>query len=263
MYRFKALLLLIFPILILSCKEFDDNQKALVNILLIDAPAQWDSVIVEIQGVELEFVPNGREGEIQKIFLPYELGDKQIDISLLVGGRALSVARSEMQLGVISGISLRLGPRNSLYQGDNRFPLELPQGIEDFFQTLSIRLEQGYSYDIVLDFDLEKSIRVTNPSPLTLDFNPTISAYSSIGKSNLTGSISPTELRPVIFAIQEADSTSTHTNASGNFLFRLNPGTYDVFIDPKDNRYFSDTIRGVVIEPGKATPLDRITLTRR
>jgi hypothetical protein len=261
--RFKLLLFFIFPAIALSCKDFDDSPKALVNITLIDAPAQWDSVIVEIQGVELELVPNGREGEIQRIFLPYEPGDKQVDISLLVGGRSLPVARREMQLGVITGISLRLGTGNSLYQNDNRFPLTLPEGKTDYYQPLSIQLEQGISYDLVLDFDLVKSIQVTNPNPLALDFNPTILAYSGIGKGELRGTTSPAEIRPVIYAISDGDSISTHTNSSGNFLFRLEPGTYQLFIDPKDPRYQTDTLFNVNIESGKTTPLDRITLTRK
>ena len=263
MNRFKSLLLVALPLLIWSCKDFDNSPKALVNILLIDAPAQWDSVIVEIQGVELEFVPNGREGEIQKIFLPYEPGDKEVDISQLVGGTALPVARMEMQLGVITGATLRLGSSNSLYQGDTGFPLELPQGKTDYFQTLSIDLDPGISYDLILDFDLEKSIQVTNPNPLTIDFNPTISAYSGIGRVDLTGSTSPTSVRPVVYAINAGDSISTHANSSGSFLFRLEPGTYDIFIDPKDPRYNTDTIQNVLIELGKAKALDRITLTRK
>jgi len=261
--KLKPFLVLIFPLIIWSCKEFDDSPKALVNILLLDAPAQWDSVIVEIQGVELELVPNGREGDIQRIFLPYEPGDKQIDISLLVGGTSLPVARNETQLGKITGITLKLGTGNSLYLNDNRYLLELPEGKTDYYQTLSIDLEQGISYDLILDFDLEKSIQVTNSNPLTLDFSPSISAYSGIGRGDLTGSTSPAEVRPVVFAVNETDTISTHTNASGNFLFRLKPGTYDVYIDPKDNRYNYDTIRSILIESGKATPLDRITLTRK
>lgn len=263
MNRLRPLLLLIFPLIILSCKEFDDSPKALVNILLIDAPAQWDSVIVEIQGVELEFVPNGREGEVLRIFLPYEPADKLIDISQLVGGTALPVARNEMQLGVITGVTLRLGPDNALYLNENRYGLELPGGKTDYFLPIAVDLEQGFSYDLILDFDLEKSIQVINPNPLSLNFNPTLTAYSGIGRGDLTGSTSPTDIRPVIFAIQESDSSSTHTNSAGNFLFRLEPGTYDVFIDPKDSRYNADTISGVIIESGKATPLDRITLTRK
>lgn len=263
MNRFGLLLLLIFPLVILSCKEFDDSPKALVNILLIDAPAQWDSVIVEIQGVELEFVPNGREGEVQRVFLPYKPADKLIDISQLVGGTSLPVARNEMPLGVITGITLRLGPENALYLDEDRYGLELPEGKTDYFLPISVDLEQGFSYDLILDFDLEKSIQVTKPNPLALDFNPTLSTYSGIGRGDLTGTTSPKELRPVIFAINDGDSVSTHTNFSGNFLFRLEPGTYDVFIDPKDSRYNADTVRGVIIETGKATPLDRITLTRK
>jgi hypothetical protein len=262
--KIKTLLaLIIFSALIWSCKEFDNSPKALVNVLLIDAPAQWDSVIVEIQGVELEFVPNGREGEIQKIFLPYEPGDKQVDVSQLVGGTALPVARSEMQLGQITGITLRLGTGNSLYLDEDQYPLELPGSQTDYFQSLNIDLESGISYDLVLDFDLEKSIQVTNPNPLTLDFNPTLSAYSGIGRGDLTGITSPADLRPAIYAIREADSMSTHTNSSGNFLFRLDPGTYTVFIDPKDSLYHPDTLFNVVVETGKITPLDRITLLKK
>lgn len=263
MNRIKFLLLLIFPLLLLSCKDFDDSPKALVNVLLIDAPAQWDSVIVEIQGVELEFVPDGREGEIQNIFLEYEPGDKEVDVSQLVGGTVLPVARSEMQLGIITGITLRLGSGNSLYLDETRYPLELPEGKTDYFQNLKIDLESGISYDLILDFDLEKSIQVNTSTPLTLDFNPTIKAFSGIGRGDLTGTTSPADLRPVIYAIRDVDSTSTHTNSSGNFLFRLDPGTYTVYIDPKDTRYFSDTLFNVKIETGKATPLDRITLTKK
>lgn len=263
MNRIKILLLLILPAIVFSCKEFDNSPKALVNILLIDAPAKWDSVIVEIQGVELEFIPNSREGEIQKLFLPYEPGDKQVDISQLVAGTALPMARTELNLGVISGITLRLGTGNSLFQTDNKYPLELPAGQTDYFQLLDVNLEQGFSYDVVLDFDLEKSIQMTDSSPLTFDFNPTIRAYSGIGRGDLSGTTSPSELNPVIFAIKDADSVSTHTNSSGNFLFRLDPGTYTVFIDPKDIRYKTDTIFNVLVETGKATPLDRITLKRK
>lgn len=264
MNKIKTLLsLIIFLALIWSCNEFDNSPKALVNVLLIDAPAQWDSVIVEIQGVELEFVPSGRDGEIQKIFLPYEPGDKEVDISQLVGGTALPVARSEMQLGTITGITLRLGTGNSLYLDEDRYPLALPEGKMDYFQSLDIDLESGISYDLVLDFDLEKSIQVTNPNPLTLEFNPTISAYSGIGRGDLTGTTSPTDLRPAIYAIRDTDSLSTHSNSSGNFLFRLDPGTYTVFIDPKDSKYLADTLFNVVVETGKITPLDRITLTKK
>lgn len=263
MNRIKYLLIFILPLIAWSCKELDDSPKALLNVLLIDAPAQWDSVIVEIQGVELDLVLDGREGEITKIFLPYEPGDKLVDISQLVAGTALPVAREELPLGIITGITLRLGPDNSLYLDEDRYPLALPNGNTDYFQVISIDLDQGFSYDLILDFDLERSIQVTNPSPMTLAFNPTISAYPGIGRGDLAGTVNPTDLRPAIYAIKATDSLSTHTNAAGSFQFRLDPGTYTVFIDPKDTRYQSDTLTGVLIESGKTNTLDRITLLKK
>ncbi|GAA0877485.1 hypothetical protein GCM10009119_04530 [Algoriphagus jejuensis] len=263
MNRIKTLLFLVLAAAITSCESFDDSPKALVNILLIDAPASWDSVIVEIQGVELDFVPDGRDGDVQKIFFPYEPGDKEVDISQLVGGAALPVARAEMQLGKITGITLKLGPSNALYLDEDRYPLDLPGGNTDYFQTLPVDLKQGFSYDLVLDFDLEKSIRVIKPDPLVLAFNPTIAAYSGIGRGDLAGTTSPTDLKPVIYAIQGKDSVSTHTNTSGGFLFRINPGIYTVFIDPKDSKYKTDTLFNVEVKSGATTTLDRIILDKK
>lgn len=259
----NSLLVLLFSTLIWSCNDMDSSPKALVNVLLIDAPAQWDSVIVEIQGVELELVVDGREGEIQRIFLPYEPGDKQVDVSRLVGGLALPVARRELPLGILTGITLKLGSGNTLFLNKIGYPLNLPNGETDYSQPIEIDLEAGISYDLILDFDLEKSIQAKSTTPLSFDFNPILLAYSGIGKGELTGTISPTDLRPVVYAISKGDSISTHTDTGGKFLFKLAPGNYTVFIDPKDSRYRTDTIQDIAVAAGKTTTLDRITLPRK
>ncbi len=248
---------------LLSCEGPDESPKALVNILLVDAPAQWDSVIVEIEGVELEFLPRGRGGEIQKIFLPYEAGDQEVDISRLVAGLSLPLARSEMRLGVISGISLRLGLENSLYLDEVRYPLDLPGGITEYSQAIQVDLQSGLSYDLILDFDLEKSITMTDASPKSFKFQPTISAFSGIDRGELNGTIAPAALRPAIYAINEAGSVSTHTNSAGSFSLRLMPGNYTLLIDPKNSAYQADTIFNVPIVTGKATLVDRITLVKK
>ena len=246
-----------------ACEGLDNTPKALVNVLLVDAPAQWDSVVVEIQGVELDFVQSGRQGETETIWLPYEPAKKTINLSKLVNGTALPVSRKELQVGQITAITLKLGSSHALFQGETRYELTLPSGKTDFTQELKVDLDAGISYDLVLDVDLEKSIRVTQTSPLSLSFNPTILAYSSIWKSELTGTIFPTELNPAVFAISGKDSISTHTNSSGSFLFRLKPGVYTLYVDPKDNRYVSDTLFNVEVKGDQRTTLDRITLSKQ
>lgn len=246
-----------------ACEGPDNSPKALVNILLIDAPAKWDSVVVEIEGVEIDFVQNGRQGEIQKIWMPYEPAKKTINLSQLVNGTSLPVSRKEFQLGQITAITLKLGTSHALFQGDNRYPLTLPSEITDYTQNLKVDLEAGISYDLILDFDLEKSIRVTQVSPLKLAFNPSIQAYTSIGRSELIGTVFPTDIKPAIYAISGKDSVSTHTTTSGAFLFRLTPGRYTLYIDPKDTRFVSDTLFNIEVKGDQRTTLDRINLNRR
>jgi hypothetical protein len=248
--------------MLLSCSGGDESPKALVNILLIDAPAKWDSVIVEIQGVELDFIPDGRDGQIQKIFLPYEPGDKEVDVSQLVGGVALPIARSQMQLGLISGITLKLGSSNALYLDKKRYPLALPDGNTEYSRPLSVDLKSGISYDLILDFDLEQSIQMKTASPFTFDFNPTIAAFSGIEREDVKGKISPATLRPAIYAIKATDTLTTQTNSAGNFLFRLDPGRYTILIDSKDDRYL-DSLFSISVEKGKATELETITLIKK
>ena len=247
----------------LACEGPDTSPKALVNVLLIDAPAKWDSVVVEIQGVEIDFVQSGRQGETQKIWMPYEPAKKTVNLSNLVNGISLPISRRELQLGQITGITLKLGTTHALFQGDNRYPLTVPAGVTDFSQELKVDLEAGISYDLILDVDLEKSIQMTQNTPLTFSFQPKVYAFSGIGRSELSGTLSPTDIKPAIFVISGKDSISTHTNGSGGFSFRLTPGKYSLFIDPKDSRYLSQTLLNIEVKSDQRTTLDRITLSRR
>ena len=246
-----------------ACAVPEEGPKALVNVLLVDAPATWDSVVVEIIGVSLEFVPSGRQGEVQTLDLPYEPADKAINLSQLVNGIALPVARKEVPIGKVTAITLNLGTSHALYQGDKRFPLTLPGGITSFTQAFNLNLEAGISYDLVLDVDLEQSIRVLKESPLELSFTPSIKAYQTLDHGIVSGILSPKELRPVIYAIQGRDSISTHTDAGGGFVLSLPPGQYTVFIDPKDSRYQAETRASILVNAGERTTLAPLNLLRR
>ena len=246
-----------------ACSVPEEGPKALVSVLLVDAPASWDSVVVEVLGVSLEFVPSGRQGEVQTLDLPYEPADKSINLSKLVNGAALPVARKEVALGKITAITLKLGTSHALYQGDKRFPLTLATGTTSFPQALDLNLEPGISYDLVLDVDLEQSIRVLKESPLELSFTPAIKAYQTLGRGIISGIISPKELRPAIYAIQGRDSLSTHTDASGGFVLSLPPGQYTLYIDPKDSRYKAETLVNVPVNAGQRSSLAPLTLLRK
>lgn len=252
----------LFSISFWSCEPADTDPKALVNVILIDAPAQWDSVFVEVEGVDIEIQVQGRESETQTFFLPYSLGDKVIEVSALVAGQGLLLGRDELPIGKIISATFRIGDSHSLFLDGDRYALPLANsGMTEIPLELEMEIEQGIAYDLILDFDLEKSIRVLSETPLTLELDPELSAVSGIGAGELKGTISPTTLRPALYAIISGDSVSTHVNSSGSFSFRLPAGIYTVYVDPKDERYQAGIIQNVEVVSGKSTDLTRITIS--
>ncbi len=255
------LLTILFSISFWSCEPADSNPTSLLNVILIDAPAQWDSVFVEVEGVDIEMQVLGRESETETFFLPYSLGDKVIEVSALIAGEGLLLGRDELPVGKIISATFRIGDSHSLFLDGDRYVLPLANGgMTEIPLELEMDLEQGIAYDLILDFDLEKSIRVLSESPLVLELDPKLSAVSGIGTGDLKGSISPTTLRPALYAITSGDSVNTHINSSGSFLFRLPAGIYTVYVDPKDERYQAGIIRNVEVIAGKSTDLSRITI---
>ncbi len=244
-----------------GCESADSNPKALLNVILIDAPAQWDSVFVQVEGVDVEIQLLGREAETQTFFLPYSLGDKVIELSALLAGEGLLMGRDELPIGKIVSATFRIGNSHSLFLKGDRYALPLANsGLTEIPLDLEMDLEQGIAYDLILDFDLEKSIRVLRESPLSLELDPKLTAFSGIGTGEIKGTISPTTLRPAIYAIISGDSVNTHINSSGSFSLRLLEGIYRIYIDPKDQRYQPGIIQNVEVIAGKSTDLSRITI---
>lgn len=252
----------LFSISFWSCEPADSNPTALLNVILIDAPARWDSVFVQVEGVDIEIQLLGRESETQTFFLPYSLGDKVIEVSALIAGEGLLLGRDELPVGKIVSATFRIGTSHSLFLKGDRYVLPLANtGATEIPLDLEMDLEQGIAYDLILDFNLEKSIRVLSENPLSLELDPVLTAVSGIGAGELKGTISPTTLRPALYAILSRDSVSTHINSSGSFSFRLPAGIYTVYIDPKDTRYQTGTIQNVEVVAGKSTDLSRITIS--
>ncbi|MGX7835928.1 DUF4382 domain-containing protein, partial [Campylobacter fetus subsp. venerealis] len=84
--------------------------------------------------------------------------NKRIKVSELVGGKSLLLGRNELPLGQIINATIILGENHSMFIGEKRYDLELTDPDDKRVSlSTSIVLEQGISYDIILDIDLERS----------------------------------------------------------------------------------------------------------
>lgn len=258
-----CLIPLISVLFLASCEDPDSSPRALLNVILVDSPAHWDSVFVEIEGVDIEVLAEGRDSQIQTFFFEYKSGDKRIRVSDLVGGNALLLGRSELPIGQITSAKILLGENHSMFLNEKKYVLALsdPSKNEISLET-SIDIAQGISYDVLLDLDLEKSIIQVSESPLTYELEPTFSLVNGIGTVDISGYLKPTTLYPAIYLSNGEDTISTHTDASGKYYFRVQAGSYKIFFDAKDDLYQDTTFSEELVVSGD-TVLSQITFKKK
>ena len=232
-----------------SCEDPDSSPRALLNLILVDSPAKWDSVFVEIKGVDIEVLAEGRETQSQTFFLEYKSGDKRIKVSDLVGEKSLLLGRSELPIGQIINAKIILGDDHSMFFKEKKYilPLSDPSQSEISLAT-TIDIERGISYDIILDLDLEKSIQEVTESPLAYELDPSFTLVPGAGIVDISGILKPVSLYPAIYLSNEKDTLSTHTDATGKYYFRVPVGSYKLYFDPKDEQYQDTTFSINILE---------------
>lgn len=257
-----ALILLFF---MTSCDMENNNintaeGNAKLNVYLIDAPANYDEVWVELLGVEV--LPKGKnEGNGSTwINLPYEADDQKINLLSLVGGNAAHLGEMEIPSGEISQIRLLLGDDNYLIQDGQRIELTTPSAQQSGLKLkIDKPLNAGISYDLLIDFDAARSIvKAGNSGNYILKPVLRVVAEES---ATAEGTILPLEARPVqVSAIINEDTVTTFTDESGLYVIRgLENGNYRLWILPNEN-YEELFVEDVTLELGKVTKVDPIIL---
>lgn len=260
----RLLFALALTFLITSC-DLENNLNpsegnAKLNIYMIDAPASYDAVWIEVLGVEI--LPKGRNEEAGNawINLPYEADDKKINLLSLVGGNSAYLGEMEVPSGEISQIRLLLGNDNYIIENDQRIDLTTPSAQQSGLKLkIDKPLNPGIAYDLVIDFDAARSIvKAGNSGKYILKPILRVVAEES---ATVEGLVLPLEAQPIqVSAIIQEDTVSTFTDENGLFVIRgLETGNYRLWILPNE-MYEEKFIEDIALELGKVTTVDPIEL---
>jgi hypothetical protein len=211
-----------------GCKK-DKNDSATVNFRLTDAPANYDALFIDVQGIEVHTDVDGW------VTVNSSLG--VIDLLTLVNGKDTLIASGQFS-GKISQVRLILGSNNSIVVSGTSYPLDVPSGEQS---GLKINLHQdltaGATYEWTIDFDAAKSIVLTGSSNYKL--KPVLRAFatnvtgSSATTGNIYGTVAPVTLASVCAISASNDTACTMTSITGGFMIQgLNPGIYTVVVTP-------------------------------
>ena len=224
----------------------NDNQSAKLTVLMTDAPANYDEVLIDVQGVEV----TGNSGSAVML----NTTAKVYNLLELSNGVNTMIATGDLDAGTVSQIRLILGTNNSVKVDGIVYPLSTPSAMQSGLKLqVNQTFEAGIEYSILLDFDASQSIVLTGNNVYQL--KPVIRTINAAVSGSIKGSVSPLTGNVLISATSNGVTYTSITAANGSFLIAGLPlGTYDITITPT-LPLVPITITGKAVAVGASTDL--------
>jgi len=256
-----------------SCNTDDELAagSAKVNFYLVDAPGDFDEVWIEVIALRIKADDNNQgnddsnddSDESTWVEIPYEEGSRYVNLLDLTGENSQFLGTETFPEGEIDQLRLILGDDNYVVKDGKRLNLKTPSAQQSGLKIkLSEEIEGGKSYDIVIDFDVKKSIVVAGNSG-NIILKPVIRAYVAEVAAGVKGQVFPKEAQSVaVKAVKGDDEYNTSVDENGNFKIQgMDDGLYTITFTPNAS-YKVRVLTGILVEEGKMKTIDPITLLK-
>lgn len=259
-----------------ACSNDDETLNggnARVNFYLVDAPGDFDEVWIEVLAIRVKADDDSMDDDAQGndddddgnesdwIEIPYDEASPYVNLMDLTGENSLFIGSEDFPEGEIDQLRLVLGDDNYVVKDGVRSDLNTPSAQQS---GLKIKVDEdiqgGMSYNLVIDFDVAKSIVVAGNSG-NINLKPVLRAYMEEAASGVMGQVFPAEAQPVAVNAQKGDDEyNTFVDDNGNFkMLGMDDGVYTITFTPNEG-YQVLVVENVVVEEGVVLTLDPITL---
>jgi len=250
-------LLVVVAVLISGCDFGANSGKGTLEVRLHDNPGDFDEVNVFVDRVEV----NNAEDDTGWVVINEP--NQSYDLLKLSNGAYEVLGTAELDAGLYNQIRLILSPGKSNVVVDSvEHDLFTPSGTQTGVKlNIHAEINEGIEYILLLDFDAERSVVKTGNGEYLL--KPVIRATNKAITGNISGTISPADAEPAVYAISGMDTLSSvyADTVDGYFqLVGLTEGMYDVFIEPRNEAYSDTTISDVSVTLGETNDLGTIEL---
>lgn len=257
-----------------SCSNDDDTPNggnARVNFYLVDAPGDFDEVWIEVLAIRVKAEDDDSmddddddiddDDESSWVEIPYDESSRYVNLLDLTGENSLFLGSEDFPEGEIDQLRLILGDDNYVVKDGVRSDLNTPSAQQSGLKIkVDEDIEGGMSYNLVIDFDVAKSIVVAGNSG-NINLKPVLRAYMEEAASGIMGQVFPEEAYPVAVNAQKGDDTyNTSVDENGNFkILGMDDGLYTLTFTPNEG-YQILVINDVLVEEGMVKTIDPITL---
>lgn len=252
-------------LLLFACSKNDNNTNTAsgttsMKVYLVDGPAAYDKVYLDIQSVQVKASTDASEDGWQTLNIGrkgiYNLLDFKNGIDTLLGAVTLPA-------GTISQLRVVLGTNNSVVINGVAYPLTTPSAQQSGLKlAINATLIAGIDYRIWIDFDAARSIVQTGNGSFIL--KPVIRTFTEATSGGIKGFSLPVASKGWVFAIQNTADTISSTPAdpaTGAFLLRgLPAANYKLSFHATAGTYRDTTLNNVMVLNGAVTDVGSVTL---
>lgn len=251
----KKIIYLIIPLILffIGCKDdsitTDGNGK--IRMYMTDAPAMYDSVIVTITGVDINSSTNNWI-HLNSNLQTFNLLDMRNGVTSLFCDSVLAP-------GHYTQIRLIVQSARVVVDGMSH-DMDIPSGSETGIKlNHEFDISAGETYDLLLDFDANKSIHQTGMGQYKM--NPVIRIMPLSISGKISGKILPESVNANIWTINGNDTVSTYAASTGDFkLIALPNAVYDLHVLSQDSLYLDTVLTGINVANGLETNIGTVTL---
>lgn len=287
--KLKLLTILMAAVVALaSCDEtntdsMDTPGSATMKISLVDDPATFDAVLIDVQGVEYKLESedmdededddseddaDGRTSDDDEGEWVYvDIDPTVYDILQLQNGTEAVLADVDIEVGDLEEVRLILGDNNKVVVDGDTLDMTVPSGKSSGLKVkVDGDIEEGADYELVIDFDAAKSIVHTGSGKYLLKpvirvklMEVDVPEYGAI-----SGVVAPDSVSSVVYVIDSnEDSVSTMPEENGSFLVELlDAGMYSVVAVPaEESGLNSASAMDVEVMVDMTTELDTLKFT--
>lgn len=262
MKKLAVFVLLVSLLYVLSCSENSTSvdpveQNGRMKLYLVDSPSTLDSVIICVTRVEVHKSGNDSTSG----WFVINDSTRYFDLLLLTNGTSAILGDTSLSVGQYTQIRLIIGTGSYVVDNGVKHDLEIPSGSQTGLKLIhQFIIEAGKLYELILDFNVDKSIIITGNGQYKL--KPTIRVMPMVVSGSIAGQVLPLDAHPTLWTVYGTDTIATFTDFQGFFkLIALYQGNYDVNIIPADTMLYRDTlITGVQVLANQETDIGLVTL---
>ncbi|NMH88870.1 DUF4382 domain-containing protein [Flavivirga sp. Y03] len=237
---------------------------------MVDESGDFEEVNIEVVDVMIK-MDNNHDSENEWISL--NSNQKIINLLDLTGGvHEVLVDKFPIPTGTLKQIRLVLGDHNTIVVKNNldvgethdlKTPSAQQSGLKLKVDTV---IEEGFTYDFVIDFDVDKSVIIAGKSG-NINLKPVMRVTTAVSSGIIEGTVLPSD-EPVVASVINTKETpgteddeviSAYTNYTGDFaLWGVPTRTYEVILTPIDSnsKYKVTTIADVEVTNGEITVIE-------